>query len=369
MAEEVKVPEVVAFPCAGCGGPMLFDVGSQQLKCQYCGRLQEIEEDRTPPSEHDLEDGKDDADTDWGIAQVAVKCGNCGGESLIPAQQTATVCAFCGSPKVLPQPETASIRPESLIPFHVDSVAAEASFRSWKKKRWFLPNAFKRERTAARLTGIYIPYWTYDTDTDSSYSAQRGDYHYRTVTRTRTVDGKTETYTEQERYTVWHFVSGSYDHFFDDVLIPASGQYDAKLLDRLGDFRLDGLLGYKPDYLSGYVAERYSIGRSRGWELAKARIASSVESAVRSQIGGDEISNLSISTRYANQTYKHLLLPVWNATYTYKSKPYRFMVNGQTGLVSGHAPRSPWKIAFFTLACLAVLAAVVLLVMSRQGQG
>lgn len=111
------------------------------------------------------------------------------------------------------------------------------------------------------------------------------------MTRTRTVDGKTETYTEQERYTVWHYVSGSYSHFFDDVLIPASGQYDAKLLDRLGDFRLDGLLGYKPDYLSGYVAERYSIGRSGAgswrkrespprWKAPSARRSAATRSAI-----------------------------------------------------------------------------------------
>jgi len=358
--------EVIQFPCESCGGAMLFDADSQQLKCQYCGRLQEIPPDASVPREHDLSDGRADADTDWGIAQQTVKCGNCGGESLIPAEQTATLCPFCGSPKVLPQPDTVNIKPESLVPFQIDKDEASAAFRKWKKKLWFLPGKFKRENTSARLAGIYIPYWTYDADTSSSYSAERGDYHYRTVTKTRVVNGKTETYTEQERYTVWHWVSGDYDRFFDDVLIPASGHYDAKLLERLGNFQLEGLLGYKLEYLSGYIAERYSIGRAHGWEKARERIDDALHRDIRSEIGGDEIRSLRIDTSYSNQTYKHLLLPVWNASYTFKSKLYQFMVNGQTGLVSGRAPRSAWKITFFVLACLAVVGALVLWYASTQ---
>ncbi|MFC3799903.1 hypothetical protein [Cohnella sp. GCM10012308] len=368
MAKDANAAmEAIQFPCASCGGAMLFDADSQQLKCQYCGRLQEIDSDTSLPQEHALDDGtQEESDTDWGVAQQTIKCESCGGESLIPALQTATLCPFCGSPKVLPQPATATIKPESLVPFKVDSDDAKNAFRAWKKKRWFLPGAFKRENTSARLAGIYIPYWTYDADTSSAYTAERGDYHYRTVTKTRVVNGKTETYTAQERYTVWHWVSGDYDRFFNDVLIPASGQYDAKLLDRLGNFELGGLLGYKPEYLSGYIAERYSVNRTQGWEEARERIDGTLRGDIRSKIGGDEVRSLNVNTDYYNRTFKHLLLPVWNASYNYKSKPYRFMVNGQTGLVSGTAPRSAWKITFFVLACLAVVGALVLWYASSQ---
>ncbi|MNE87065.1 hypothetical protein D3C80_1842170 [compost metagenome] len=61
-------------------------------------------------------------------------------------------------------------------------------------------------------------------------------------------------------------------------------------------------------------------------------------------------------------TYKHILLPLWNANYKYRNKPYRYMVNGQTGAVSGTVPRSPWKITFAVLFGIAVIAAVLLLV-------
>lgn len=335
---------------------MQFDANSQGLKCQYCGGEQTIESLMGQPQEHPLDedDEKDAERTDWGTEQQAVHCESCGGESLIPAGQTATICAFCGSPKVLPQGNPGSIRPESVIPFQTSRADALDLFKKWKRKRWFIPNAFKRQDVNAKLSGIYIPYWTYDANTYSVYSAEVGVYHYRTVTRTRVVNGKTETYTETERYTVWHWTNGDYERGFDDILIPASGHYDGALLEKLGDFDLGRLVGYRPEYLSGFIAERYSVTRQQGWSAARDRADATLDHEIRRKIGGDEIRNLNIRSRYSDVTYKHLLLPVWNASYAYKNKTYRFMVNGQTGTVSGKVPRSAAKITFFVLGCLAV---------------
>lgn len=361
MEEALKQAAPATFPCSGCGGAMTFDSESQALKCPYCGKEEAIAASDFEPVEHDLDtdfgEGEEDAAlTDWGVKQQTIHCESCGGETIIPALQTAAACVFCGSPKMLAQGDRASIRPETVIPFQVSENEAAESFRKWKKKRWFVPNEFKRGNVRSKLTGIYIPYWTYDSETSSDYTAERGDYHYRTVTKTRTVNGKTETYTEQERYTVWHWVHGDYDRSFDDILIPASGQYDSELLEKLGNFELSELTGYKPQYLSGFIAERYSIDRSQGWERAQERIEDTLRSEIRSEIGGDEIRGLSIRTSYYDRTYKHILLPVWNANYSYKNRPYRYMVNGQTGLVSGHVPRSAVKITFFTLFCIALAA-------------
>lgn len=355
-----------SFPCAGCGGPMQFDATSQGLKCGYCGAERSIEHLMGEPQEHsyDNEDETDASLTDWGTERAAVHCESCGGQTLIPAGQTALTCAFCGSHKVLPQGDVDSIRPESVIPFQTSRADALERFRQWKRKRWFLPNDFKKRDVDAQLNGIYIPYWTYDANSYSVYSAERGTYHYRTVTKTRYVDGKPETYTEQERYTVWTWTNGDYERGFDDILIPASGQYDGELMEKLGDFELGRLVGYKPEYLSGFIAERYSVGRREGWETARARADDRLEAEIKGEIGGDEIRNLSIRTNYSDVTYKHLLLPVWNAGYTYKSKPYRYMVNGQTGTVSGKVPRSAAKITLFVLGCLAVAAAIFFWVQS-----
>ncbi|WP_018754783.1 hypothetical protein [Paenibacillus terrigena] len=356
----------IRFPCKSCGAQMTFDTESQQMKCGYCGTLTPITHDEEEIYEYELDflDDSDASRMDWGTEQQVVKCENCSAQMLIPAEQTAGLCAFCGSPKVLTQGDPTGIRPESLMPFHISKDEANIAFLKWKKKKWFVPNAFKKQNTRSNVSGIYIPFWTFDADTESSYSAERGVYHYRTETRTRVVDGKTETYTEQVRYTVWHWTSGDYDRSFDDILIPASHQHDTNLLDRFQDFGLKELIPYQPEYLSGFIAERYTVPLREGWDEAASRMDDQLEREIRDEIGGDEIRNLSISTRTSNETYKHILLPLWNATYTYKKKTFRYMVNGETGKVSGKVPRSGWKITFFTLFC--ILVALILVAVFAQ---
>lgn len=369
MTVEAKAKaEPTGFPCPACGGSLAFDSESQNLKCRYCGREETIEHLLETPAEHalDLNDGQDDERLDWGLAQQAIRCESCGGETLIPAHRTAGECAFCGSPKVLAQGDARSIRPESVIPFQISKEEAAASFKKWKRKRWFVPNAFKRRDVRSELTGIYIPFWTYDADTVSAYRAERGDYHYRTETRTRVVNGKTETYTETVRYTVWRWTRGTYGRAFDDILVPASKQHEGKLLERLSRFDLSRLVGYRPEYLSGFIAERYTVSRSEGWRSAQERMDDQLRREIIREIGGDEVRNLSIHTAYSSATYKHILLPVWNAGYTYKNKLYRYMVNGQTGLVTGRVPRSPVKIALFVLFCLTIALLTLYLLGSTE---
>lgn len=357
----------VRFPCSGCGGPMVFDSETQGLKCQYCGAEQTVENALAEPQEHPFGGADDSAELrDWGTKQTAIHCETCGGETLIPAGQTTATCVFCGSPKVLAQEDTDTIRPETLVPFHVSAEEARSSFKAWKKKRWFLPNKFKRMDVTSQLASIYIPYWTYDTGTYSVYTAERGVYHYRMVPRTRVVNGKTETHMVQERYTVWTWVNGDHERAFDDILIPASGHYNQSLLEKLGDFELGGLLPYKPEYLSGYISEKYSITCEQGWDRAQGKAEERLKQEIKQRIGGDEIRSLNIKTTYSEITYKHMLLPVWNASYQYQGKAYYYMVNGQTGTVSGYVPRSPWKITFFALACAAVAIAVIMFFVSQQ---
>ena len=57
----------------------------------------------------------------------------------------------------------------------------------------------------SRLAGLYVPYWTYDTNTTTRYSGMRGDAYYVTETYTDS-DGKTKT--KQVRKIRWTPASG-----------------------------------------------------------------------------------------------------------------------------------------------------------------
>jgi hypothetical protein len=156
--------------------------------------------------------------------------------------------------------------------------------------------------------------------------------------------------------TRWYPASGTYRHIFDDVLICASNQEGGNLIKRLEPFYTQELIPYKNEYLSGLCAEKYSIGLEQGFTEAKSVIRSELYKMIRNQINADEVRNLRIRTSYSDVTFKHILLPIWIAAYRYKDKIYKFVVNGQTGLVRGKAPISIVKIIALTVVVLSLIA-------------
>ena len=81
-------------------------------------------------------------------------------------------------------------------------------------------------------------------------------------------------------------------------------------------------------------------------------MAQVIQSDVRHDIGGDEQRIDAVDTDWSDETFKHILLPVWMAAYRYRGKSFRFVVNAQTGEVQGERPWSAWKIAFAVLLVL-----------------
>ena len=150
---------------------------------------------------------------------------------------------------------------------------------------------------------------------------------------------------------------------FDDVLVVASSSLPQPLGDELTPWDLTDLAAYKPDFLAGFRAEGYTVPLGDGHDVARARMAGVIQMDVRLDIGGDEQRVDAVETAHSNETFKHILLPIWIAAYKYNGKSYRFLVNGQTGEVQGERPWSVWKIL---LACLVVAAIIGTVVWLNQ---
>jgi hypothetical protein len=113
--------------------------------------------------------------------------------------------------------------------------------------------------------------------------------------------------------------------------------------------------------VSGFQAEAYQVGLRDGFPIAKTTIDRQIESAVRSDIGGDHQRIHGVSTQLSDIKFKHVLLPVWISAYRYRDKAYRFVINGQTGEVSGESPKSWIKIALLAAAILVGLFILLVL--------
>lgn len=351
------------FPCSQCGAHLTFAPGTTALTCPHCGTQNAIAADDAPVEESDyaaavaeLAAGEELQET------LAVKCSRCAAESTLPPNVTADKCPFCGGPIVAEAASRKLIRPRYLLPFYITREQARAAFRDWINSLWFAPSALRRLAEAEGMSGVYMPAWTFNSDTTSRYTGERGDDYWVTVTYTATENGKSVTRTRQERRTRWSYVSGRVSRSFIDLLIRASNSLPEKYFDALQPWDLKNLVPYQDEYLAGFVSESYQIDLPSGFEHAKEDMAGPIRQTICADIGGDHQRISSVQTWYFNITFKHLLLPLWLSAYLYNQKNYRFMVNARTGEVQGERPYSFWKIALTVLAAAAAIATTVLLV-------
>jgi len=351
----IKQEETERFCCPSCGGNMVFDPKKQKLVCPYCAKENEVNFEKENIKEYDFYSAEHTSNKDWGNEKRIIKCESCGAETVLDENSTAQFCAFCGSSHIIKTEESAGIVPESLIPFKISKDKAGELFLNWIKKLFFAPRALKSSFNMERMKGVYIPFWTYDCDTFSNYTAERGTYYYVTETEWVEENGERKQVTKQVRKTSWSHVNGNYSKFFNDILINASQQINKHIITKIEPFNLAELVQYKPEFLSGFLAERYSIDLKTGWNLAEETTKSNLRFEIEHQIGGDEVRSLNISTSYDHIKFKHILLPIWISAYIYKNKVYRFMINGQTGEVDGESPVSIIKVMLLILIIVALI--------------
>ncbi|MEC8579582.1 MAG: TFIIB-type zinc finger domain-containing protein [Pseudomonadota bacterium] len=347
------------FPCENCGADYRYAPDKGALHCDHCGHeepiahagpweggireldFQQAVRDQLPAQEME-------------ITRVS-NCPNCGASVEIASDVQAKECPFCATPFVTDTGEDRHIKPKAVMPFVLTEDAARGAMTDWLGGLWFAPNGLAEyARKGRKMQGIYVPYWTFDADTKSSYRGQRGTIYYenRTVMR----NGKSETVRVQK--IRWRPVSGRVARFFDDVLVLASRSLPKKYTDALQPWDMTALEPYRPEFLAGFRAEAYTVELDDGFVEARQIMDRQIERDIKFDIGGDRQRISSVDTTVRDVTFKHVLLPVWLAAYKYRGQTYRFVVNGQTGRVQGERPWSAWKIAFAVILGLIVAAAV-----------
>ena len=344
---------------------MEFAPGTGALRCPYCQHEEAVIPAARTIQEHPFDELARRPRT--ALASHVWTCQKCG--ATTDSDLLASKCQFCGAPLVDAGEANEQIAPEAVLPFEVDRAGVRSALREWVASRRFAPRNFRSVSEAESLSGTYVPHWTFDADTTSDYTGQRGDHYWETETYTTTVDGQTQTQTRQVMRTRW-----------TPCVRPR----------RPGVRRRDGPGHGAPHRgapgQTGAVAARVPRWRtSRNTCPATARcgmtsspsaasrwpkqeMAKVIERDCRNDIGGDEQRLHNVSTSYADIMYKLVLLPVWVVAYLYGGKTWQVLVNGRTGEVIGSRPYSKVKIAAAVLAALIVIAAVIVaLVVAHRG--
>lgn len=354
---------LLLFPCPGCNSQLYFDARHQQLVCEHCGTKVAIDQSASQIKEHSLRrqltDGQDAAVT---VEQLVYKCNRCGSQSVYTTETPTFVCSFCNFEAVNPVAyKTRIIQPSGMVPFRIDKQQSLTIFKNWLGKGWLAPNDLKEFARHDALHGIYLPFWTYDAQTYSQWSGYGGRHYYETEYYT---DGQGKRQSRQVQRTQWIHRSGTYEHFFDDILIGGADELSQREYESIFPYKLEELVNFDARYLSGWKADVYDIAVHDGYEKAEAIMKDSIYAACADLCRIDTYRDLQVTTSYSNQTYKHILLPLWLCSYVYKNKNYHFLINGQTGRIHGKKPVSAAKVILLVLAILVVILVVV---MASQG--
>lgn len=350
-----KTEEETNRKCPNCAATVVYDPATRGMLCEFCGYKKQLPtpEGDASVSELDFESAETRESFNWGAEKKTVLCSNCSGESIYDALETAAVCPFCGSTSVMPSASEKSMAPGGVCPFEIPVNKAGGLFSGWLSKKIFTPSKAKREAKPDAFAGIYLPYWTFDTMTSSSFTGRAG---YDTTVM---INNKPTMQTD------WKHVSGMYQEFIDDFTVVASSRNADSGVRRAEPFDFSKLVPYRPELVAGFIAERYSIGLKDAWNTAqegiRKRLNTSIDKHIRTTWHASRADSIHFSTLFQNLKYKYILIPVWISSFKYKGKLFQFVVNGQTGKVGGKAPVSPLRVAIAILIGLGLIGLAIYL--------
>ncbi len=351
---EIIEPEIVdaefnvptAPSCSGCGSPL--DPGDRY--CPGCGI-----ESETRPAEQ----------ADKGLRKY-IQCKSCGSTMATDPDKRSYRCGFCDSTYVVDyEPElTGRQNPEFIIGFAISPELAREKFANWiRSNGWFRPADLRFVDLPQKITGIYLPFWSFSMLAESQWNAQIGEYWYRQESYwTTDANGKQVRRTRTVTETEWWPLAGRFHHYYSGYLVSASQGLPQELATKVWPFDLPALKRYEPYFLAGWESEEYTVARETALEHSKHYYHQLQEQNVSRFMPGDRQKNLGVQTYFSQINSDLCLMPYYLLTYHYKSKLYRFLLNGQTGRIWGTKPVSQKRVWGFILGLVGLLALIVLIV-------
>lgn len=309
------------YECPNCGGNLIFDIPSQQLKCAYCLTTQD-------PYHITKDKDAEEAGGDFNV--TVFTCPQCGGEILSTDTSAAEFCSFCGASTILHSRISRERRPSHIIPFKQTKEACKKAYIARMRRAPFAPSELKDEKCIDGFRGIYIPYWAYSI-------TQKGTVH---------IIGK-KSYTQGDySYKDRYDLSGDLDAYYYDLSYDGSSSFDDSLSQRIAPFHVRDSKKFTPAFLSGFYADTADVDSSVYREDA---IKLATDSSYRNIKKEPAFSGIRLSLEDGSpedamalhtlcEQPERVLYPVWFMSYRKNGRVAYATVNGQSGKVAADIP-------------------------------
>lgn len=327
------------YKCPNCEASISFHAKSQKMSCEYCDseldltaleELNAIHEETQKEIEWvSYEEGN--GSKSWeeeekkGVKKYA--CQSCAASILTDDVTVATKCPYCENPVILPSEMEEEYRPDLVIPFQVSKEDAIKAFGNYLNNKKLLPNLFKDYNHLQDITGVYVPFWLFDSKTI-------GNLTYK-GTKTKMWTSGEYRYTRHDHYLVKRSGRANF------VKVPADGssKMDDTMMEAIEPFDFTKGVDFNTAYLSGYLAQNYDVDSKELTPRVKERMEQSLTRLCEKTVLGYQTKILSHKHIFNKEgEINYALLPVWILNTKYKDTIYTFAMNGQTGKFVGELP-------------------------------
>lgn len=350
--------EVLDNKCPSCGAKITFNPKNQKWDCEYCGTKFTLEEMQKYNNASSKEANDTSVKKEKKLNDLDIyRCKNCGAEVMADEQTTATFCVYCGSTTILKDKITDGIAPTKIIPFKKVKDDAITAFKGLSKGRPLMPKLFNDQKNIEKITGVYIPFWTYDLNVAGNINFNGvdikhwSDYNYRYT--------KTDTYLSKR--------SGQMD--FERILVDGSSRFDDDLMDSIEPFNFKDLVEYNHAYLSGFLAEKYDVEKDTAQERANTRAMNTAIDKVKETVHHQTRTVATNNLEVIKKSDDYILLPVWMVNIKYNDKNYTFAMNGQTGELVGNIPIDMKKAVIISIMLFITISVITFIALFFSNGG
>ncbi len=312
-------------------------------KCEICGALLDEEDLFCGNCGAEAPERSDDRPAaPAGQATHSFQCNSCGASMSYSATAGSLQCPFCGSVELLEKPPQRVLAPERVVPLSIGREQANQLLRRWLGTGFWRPGDLAQRAKVIAMTPVYVPYWVFSANTHT----------YWTADTNRTPPGARSN---------WYPITGEHRGQHHGLLIGASSVLTAKETHDLCPFDLSRAVPPDKVGLRSITVEQFTVPRKYARPLARQGLESLERDECIARYIGPGHRNVKVNVRIENLRSEPVLLPVWIMAYHYNGGTYRFLINGQTGKVTGRAPVSKTKVAVAVVIGIAVVLLLFLL--------
>lgn len=263
-----------------------------------------------------------------GPAVDVTECENCGGIVVYDADAQGLRCVFCGDVSLNAIDLEDAIAPSHAVLFEVSADDAQGLFRAWTRSSLWAPRALRHR--SAELERVWVPAWRV-----------RAEVH---ATWTGLVDARTKSRKKPK---------SGVDIKARETWIPASASLSEAELAALAPFRDSGVVDWDP----AKVDAPFEVGGASA-QTAVQQARQRFREAVRGDlIRSERLRDCRVSVLLDDVQSRPLMLPIYVGCVRFRDQPWRFVINGQTGRVTGRTPIDRSKVAVAIAALVAAALA------------